>query len=178
MCRHKVLIMKKNRKRYYIPVLFALMLFILPACDTKMDEDLETALERDNLSSSEASIYTVPVADAGGDLSINLGDSIILDGSESHDADNDPLTYKWDIIERPTGSTFSLSNAAYVSPTFTPNASGTYEIELTVDDGTQTATDTITVTVDGEPPPVRETQSDDSDDIDTCFISILIPVHE
>ncbi len=170
--------MKKTHIKYYIPVLLVLMVSLLPACDTKMDTDLETALERDNISSNETDIYTAPLADAGGDISMNVGQSIILDGSESHDVDHDMLTYKWEITEKPTGSTAQLSDDTYVSPTFTADTSGQYEIELTVDDGIETSTDVITVTVDGEAPPVRESESDDSDSIDTCFISILVPIHE
>jgi hypothetical protein len=36
-----------------------------------------------------------PVADAGGDFSILVGDSIILNGSNSYDPDGDQLTYQW-----------------------------------------------------------------------------------
>ena len=82
------------------------------------------------------SVNQPPVANAGADVTVNLGDSVILDGSNSSDADGNIVSYQWD-----NGSTG-------VSPTTTFNSEGTFTITLTVtDDQGATATDSVVVTV-------------------------------
>ena len=45
-----------------------------------------------------------PVADAGADVSVRVGELAVLDGSGSRDADGDPLTYRWTLLTKPGGS--------------------------------------------------------------------------
>ena len=88
---------------------------------------------------------TPPVADAGADQSVDEGDLVTLDGSAS--SDTDPLAYSWTQLSGP-GVTLSDANGAM--PSFTaPEVSSqqTLVFELTVDDGTDNDTDTVTVTV-------------------------------
>ncbi len=47
-------------------------------------------------------------------------------------------TYSWRITRRPWGSVASLSSASEASPTFTPDVTDAYEIELTASDGVST----------------------------------------
>jgi hypothetical protein len=49
-------------------------------------------------------INSPPVADAGTDLSRQVGDSIVLDGSGSSDSDGDDLTYRWRVVALGAGS--------------------------------------------------------------------------
>jgi hypothetical protein len=48
-----------------------------------------------------------PLADAGPDQTVLVGQTATLDGSHSTDADGDPLTYRWTILSRPPGSSAS-----------------------------------------------------------------------
>ncbi len=91
-----------------------------------------------------------PVANAGADRTGITGVATALDGSASSDPDNNPLTYSWAKISGPT-ATIAASTSA--TTTFVPSAAGTYEFELTVSDGTLTATDRVIVTVSDNQAP-------------------------
>jgi len=73
-----------------------------------------------------------PIADAGNHPTVTIDEEVILDGSESYDPDNDPLTYKWDQIDGPP---VTLSNHADIRPQFTPGTVGEYRFQLIVNDG-------------------------------------------
>ncbi|MBI4650179.1 hypothetical protein HY745_02625 [Candidatus Desantisbacteria bacterium] len=59
-----------------------------------------------------------PIASAGQDQNVITGNIIKLDGSESSDADNDPITYSWSFILKPSTSTAALSNISIKNPEF------------------------------------------------------------
>jgi len=91
---------------------------------------------------------TPPVADAGADQVVDEGDPVTLDGSASSDPDTDPLLFTWTQL---SGPSVTLSDANDPQPTFTaPEVSFQRELvfELTVDDGTESDTDTVSVFVD------------------------------
>ena len=78
---------------------------------------------------------SAPIADAGPDQSVRVDATVTLDGSGSTDADNDPLTYFWQIVSQPMTSVATLSDPTLVGPTFKADRPGRYVIELVVDDG-------------------------------------------
>ena len=80
-----------------------------------------------------------PVANAGPDQSVDVGDRVVLNGGGSYDPDNDPLQYTWTMISVPGGSAAYLDNASSMLPQFTADVAGTYLIELVVTDGTDTS---------------------------------------
>jgi len=103
-----------------------------------------------------------PAANAGPDqLTLAVGSTATLDGSASSDPDSDPITYSW---SQTSGPAVTLSDATVAMPTFTvPNGAVTTPIvfTLTVNDGTTTSTDTVTLqAVNG--PPVANAGSDQS----------------
>ncbi len=73
--------------------------------------------------------------------------SISFDASGSTDPDNDPLTFKWELIQAPTGTVPRiLSTSSKFS--FSPTAAGLYRLRLTVSDsrgGTSTVETSINV---------------------------------
>ncbi len=83
---------------------------------------------------SEQNLY-IPEADAGADQNTHTESTVTLDASLSTDVDGSPLTYRWELIERPEGSEAVLSDDTAVRPTFDPDVDGSYRVELIVDDG-------------------------------------------
>ncbi len=77
-----------------------------------------------------------PVAVAGADQAVKKGAVVILDGSASTDANNDTLTYRWELLKRPFDSVTVLSSSTAAKPSFTADVSGDYAITLVVNDGT------------------------------------------
>ncbi len=98
---------------------------------------------------------TAPVADAGADDTVLVGDVVILNGSASSDVDGDPLTFSWSLTV-PPGSTAALDDPALVSPRFTVDVPGAYVAQLIVNDGVlDSAPDTVMFTTDNTPPVAR-----------------------
>jgi PKD repeat protein len=75
---------------------------------------------------------TAPLADAGEDQSVTVGDTVTLDGTGSSDGDGDPLTYRWTQVSGPAAV---LSDAAVVMPTFVPTEAGIVVFSLEANDG-------------------------------------------
>lgn len=103
-----------------------------------------------------ANVDHSPIAVAGGNLTVNEGSSVTLNGSASSDPDLDPLTYAWVQV---SGPAVTLSDANSALPYFTApfvNATGaTLQFRLTVDDGfggTNSTTTTVTVKNLNDPP--------------------------
>ncbi len=78
-----------------------------------------------------------PIADAGwSERIVYLQRSIELDGSDSTDSENDPLTYKWEVITKPANSSAQLLDRDGETADFTPDVVGQYVVRLVVNDGT------------------------------------------
>ena len=88
-------------------------------------------------------------SNAGLDQNTPIG-LITLDGSNSGDALSHTLSYSWEIIKVPDTSLITnsdLSDSSLINPTFTPDIIGDYIIQLSVNDGTLTDTDTVTIII-------------------------------
>jgi len=94
-----------------------------------------------------------PVARAGADRTVHVGDTVSLDGSQSFDADFDPLTYQWSFSSVPSGSTVALIDPTAPNPTFTVDLPGTYLIQLITSDGKLSSVPDTLVVVTGNGKP-------------------------
>lgn len=76
-----------------------------------------------------------PVADAGEDQTIFLGDNVTLDGTAT-DPDGDLIRgWQWEVISAPSGSNYSLADATTPNAQFTTNMIGDYFLTLIAWDG-------------------------------------------
>lgn len=76
-----------------------------------------------------------PVANAGFNQLVYVGQTVHLNGSASYDLDPQPLYFSWDFLQRPTNSTAVISNANISRPYFVVDQPGTYVARLIVNDG-------------------------------------------
>jgi hypothetical protein len=94
-----------------------------------------------------------PTANAGPNQTRRVGDSVVLDGSASFDADGDELGYHWSFSSRPPGSAAVLADRDTVNPSFVIDAPGEYVVQLVVNDGTQnSAASTVRITTENSSP--------------------------
>jgi hypothetical protein len=99
-----------------------------------------------------------PIANAGVNQNVIVNSIVTLDGSNSSDANRDPLTYRWALMSSPTGFTGTLVNPTSAKPTFTATVAGTYVISLIVNDGRVDST-TVATTVTASAANVRPVAS-------------------
>jgi MYXO-CTERM domain-containing protein len=108
------------------------------------DGALDSAEDSVEITVTEAN--GAPIANAGPNQSVTTGDTVTLDGSGSSDPEEDPLQFAWTLVTRPSGSSASLSSSSSATPRFTADVAGSYEISLTVSDGSDvSAPDSVTV---------------------------------
>lgn len=78
-----------------------------------------------------------PLAIVGEDQTVDPWSRVTLDGGKSHDQDDPPdhpLTFRWEILQKPDGSTTELERARTETPSFWVDLTGRYEIGLVVTD--------------------------------------------
>jgi MYXO-CTERM domain-containing protein len=106
-----------------------------------------TAQPFGSLIDDKASCGMPPFANAGPDQVVLSGQFVGLDGTQSKDPQNLPLTFAWQEL---SGAPVTLTGADTAKPTFNAPAvaaSTTLTFQLTVSDGSLSATDTIDVIV-------------------------------
>ncbi len=86
-----------------------------------------------------------PVANAGQNEAVDLGTQFALMGTGT-DPDGDPLTYTWTLVSQPQGSTATIASPENQNTVIVIDVHGTYQVRLTVSDGTLSGNDEITIT--------------------------------
>ncbi len=105
-----------------------------------VDDGFSSSIDEVTVTAEEPN--EVPVANAGTTQRVPVGTIVVLDGSASYDPNSppDPITYQWGFASKPGGSSASISNPVSVSPSFTADVTGTFEVGLIVNDGTANST--------------------------------------
>lgn len=115
---------------------------------------IATLIVNDGKINSAAAAVTItasvanasPVANAGPGQNVQVGRGVTLDGSASADANNDPLTFSWELTAKPAGSSAILFSSTTVRPNFTADREGIYVARLIVSDG-KASSEAVTVTI-------------------------------
>jgi methionine-rich copper-binding protein CopC len=76
-----------------------------------------------------------PIADAGAYAPVPVGGIVTLNGGGSSDPNGDPISFQWELINRPAGSNAVLANATTATPFFLADQPGAYTVQLVVSDG-------------------------------------------
>jgi hypothetical protein len=111
-----------------------------------------------------------PTANAGSDMTVYLGNRANLSGSAA-DPEDGAMTYEWTFQSTASGSNrddSDIADADTLNARFYPDVEGDYVLKLTVSDGPNTVSDTVTVTVEpsNAAPSADLTASDTVLDVD------------
>ncbi len=109
------------------------------------------------LAGESSPVNQPPQVNAGGDQTVTLPASATVSGQVSDDGLPVPpglVTFAWAKVSGPGAATFA--NASALNTTAAFSAAGTYVLRLSASDGAQSASDTLTVVVNGQiPSPPR-----------------------
>lgn len=89
-----------------------------------------------------------PIASAGFNKTLIIGETAFLDGTLSRDPDKTPCKFDWAFISKPNGSLASIRNSTTATPSFRPDKIGKYHVSINVDDGKASSSDSLWIKVE------------------------------
>ena len=107
-----------------------------PTSDPSDDPNIEV--------STEPLANSAPFADAGSDVTVYLGETAQLDGSQTFDPDGRPIQYSWSFV---SPSSMTLTDATTLTPSFVASELGSFQIQLNVQDIDKSSSDIVLVSV-------------------------------
>jgi len=129
----------------------ALVLFVSACSDQKSTTTHATAPETKTDKPVVLKFNTAPVANAGSDLIVSVGEVVTLNGTQSTDADHDLMTFQW---KQASGEAVDLVNADTLTPSFiAPPSKQPLVFALVVSDGQdESETDNVSITISNRAP--------------------------
>ena len=111
---------------------------------TVTDNAGDTATDSVTVSAKAPGSNNAPVVVVSGPATASAGDTVVLDASQSTDADGDTLTFTWTV---PAGVNATVNGAtvSFVADSYTVDTPLNFTVA--VSDGTDSATDSVSVTV-------------------------------
>ena len=143
---------------------------------TVTDNQGGTGTDDVQITVNAASSNSVPVANAGSDMTITLPtSSVTVNGGSSSDANGTITSYTWTKVGGP--SQYTIASSTSVSTSITNLTSGVYSFQLKVmDNAGATAMDTVKVTVNAaapaNQPPVAKAGNDQTITLPTNSVNI------
>lgn len=99
------------------------------------------------------SIPPPPIAKPGANKTATVGSTVTLDGNSSQNPSGlGTLTYNWEFVSRPAGSTAFLGHPFTATPSFVIDVPGNYFVKLTVSNGSATGSAVVRVSTFNTPP--------------------------
>lgn len=86
-------------------------------------------------------------ANAGSDTQAIIGNTVILDGSQSIDSEGETFSFEWTVKNQPANSNAELINGSLSKPSFKADKAGDYIIQLKIEKAQWESTDEIKVTL-------------------------------
>lgn len=153
----------------FIPDIEGTYVATLTVTDTDGNSDDDTATITVTEAAGEPPVAIIvnedgrPISEDNDNNTVTVGTPYALDGSNSTDPDTEPdeLTFTWEIVESPDGSSDAAVNSTDDDPdmaNFVPDLVGEYMIRLTVTDPDGNAA-TAEVTIEADANPVTIDQS-------------------
>ena len=136
--------------------------FMVTACgENNSGNNKESTIENPTQAVSKIAENIAPISVIQSvNSTINVGDSIVLDGAESTDDGTNTLNYRWTISAKPNNSDPNIGDSRSKTFIFIPDVAGDYQISLIVNDGekdSQTTTTQIHVLDRQNPQQIDET---------------------
>jgi hypothetical protein len=89
----------------------------------------------------------------GANANATVGRDVLLNGSNSTDAEGDPLTFSWSVVSKPANSTVTIAPNSGAVITIKPDVAGAYTFSLKVTDSKGASSEQrATLMVDNNPP--------------------------
>jgi K319L-like, PKD domain len=119
-------------------------------CSDTLDNDRDNKVDSNDDDCTSQLNDQLPVADAGPDQKVKMGQEVSLDGTGSYDPDGTIESVEWDQIGSPK---IELSGADTLQPIFTAppveeSTDLTFELDVTDDSGHSSELDTVDITVE------------------------------
>lgn len=139
--------MKKVKQVKFVGLIMLLLSGLFSACEDNPEQPRNPLL-----------------AVAGEEQESVINSVTLLDGSQSVNATGKPLSYKWELIEKPEGADAEISATDRVAVEFSADKAGEYVFKLTVTYLNWTATDTVKIKlVESDDPGIEARAGEDQE---------------